>query len=164
MAFIAVTYWWISQDRGVPFADAGSHLYTAIAYHDLLNDGDLDAFFQRSGYYPPATFVTGALATFVTGVNADSPIIGENLIYVSLLALGCYGAGKLVAGPIAGFLAVLFVLGSPLLIEQMHVFMIDAPLAGVVAVSVWLILLSDRFRRIGVAVAAGVAVGFGLAS
>ena len=163
-AFIAISCWWLSQDRGVPFADAGSHLYTVIAYHDLLSGGHLNEFFERSGYYPPATFVMGSLATFVGGVNADAPVVGENLFYVSLLALGCYGTGRLAAGPMAGFLAVLFVLGSPLLIEQMHVFMIDAPLAAVVAVSVWLILLSDRFGRVHVAAAAGAAVGFGLAS
>ena len=42
---------------------------------------------------------------------------------------------------------MLFVLGSPLLIEQFHVFMIDAPEAALVAVAVWLILASDRFAR-----------------
>lgn len=162
--FIAISCWWVSQDRGVPFADAGSHLYTVIAYHDLLSHRNVDAFFQRSGYYPPATFAIGALATFVGGVNASAPVIGENLVYLTLLALGCYGTGFLVAGPMAGFLAVLLVVGSPLLIEQMHVFMIDAPLAAMVAVSVWLILLSDRFRRIGVAAAAGAAAGVGMAS
>ena len=104
----------------------------------------------------------GALAAFVGGVNVASPIIGENLMFVSLLALGCYQTGRLLFGPLAGLLAVVFVLGSPLLISQFHVFMLDAPLAALVAVSIWLILASEDFSRVGMAALAGLAVGLGL--
>jgi hypothetical protein len=163
-AFIAITCWWLSRDRGVPFGDAASHLTTAVAYHDLLRDGDLGGLLERSGYYPPLTFMTGAFAMLVGGVNGSAPVIGENLVYASLLALGCYQVGRLVAGPAAGFLAVIFALGSPLLIEQLHVFMIDAPEAALVAVAVWLILASERFANVPLAAAAGLATGAGLAS
>jgi 4-amino-4-deoxy-L-arabinose transferase-like glycosyltransferase len=163
-AFIAVTCWWLSQDRGVPFGDAGSHLTTAIAYHDLLAEGAFGELWTRSAHYPPLTFLVGAGAAFVGGVNPWAPILGENVVYVSLLALGCYQTGRLVQGPPAGLLAVVFALGSPLLIEQFHVFMLDAPMAALVAVAVWLILASERFSRIGVAAAAGLVVGLGLLS
>jgi hypothetical protein len=162
--FIAITCWWLSRDRGVPFGDAASHLNTVVAYHDLLRAGDVGELLHRSGYYPPATFLAGALATLAGGLNAAAPVIGENLLYGSLLALGCYQVGRLVAGPAAGFLAVVFALGSPLLIEQLHVFMLDAPEAALVAVAVWLILASRRFTRPGVAAAAGLAVGVGMIS
>lgn len=163
-AFIAITCWWLSRDRGVPFGDAASHLNTVVAYHDLLRAGDFGALLHRSGFYPPATFVTGAVATLVGGLDASAPVIGENLVYASLLALGCYQTGRLVCGPAAGFLAVVFALGCPLLIEQLHVFMLDAPEAALVALAVWLILASERFTRLGTAAAAGVAVGVGMAS
>ena len=163
-AFIAITCWWLGRDRGVPFGDAASHLNTVVAYHDLLRAGDVEALLHRSGFYPPATFVTGALATLVGGLSARAAVIGENLVYAPLLALGCYGIGRLVGDRAAGFLAVLFALGSPLLIEQLHVFMLDAPQAALVAVAVWLILASERFARTGTAAAAGVAVGVGMAS
>jgi len=162
--FVAITCWWLSRDLGVPSADAGSHLFAAVEYHDVLVRGDFGALWTQSGYYPPLTFLVGGLATLVGGVNVSAPVVGENLVYVTLLALGCYGAGRLLAGPRAGFLAVVFALGSPLLIEQFHVFMIDAPEAAMVAASVWLVLASERFSRAGVAAAAGLAVGLGLNS
>jgi hypothetical protein len=162
--FIAISWWWVSRDLGVPSADAGSHLFTAAAYHDRLAGGDIADLWTRSGYYPPLTFVVGGLSMFVGGRNPGAPVVGQNLVYVSLLAAGCYGTGRLLAGPQAGFLAVLFALGSPLLIEQFHVFMIDAPQAAVVAASVWLILASERFSRVGVAALAGFVVGLGLNS
>lgn len=162
--FIAITCWWVSQDRAIPSADAASHLTTMVAYHDILRAGDVGELLHRSGFYPPLTFMTGALASLIGGLNASAPVIGENLLYGSLMALGCYQTGRLVAGPAAGFLAVLFVLGSPLLIEQLHVFMIDAPEAALVAVAVWLILASRRFADVRISAAAGIAVGAGLAS
>jgi 4-amino-4-deoxy-L-arabinose transferase-like glycosyltransferase len=164
VAFIAVTWWWVSRDLGVPSGDAASHLYTAVAYYELIANGDFAAFWTRSGYYPPLTFVVGGLGAFVGAVNVGAPVVAQNVVYVSLLAAGCYGTGRLVAGSRAGFLAVVFALGSPLLIEQFHVFMIDAPEAAMVALSVWLVLLSDRFARVGVASLAGLAVGLGFNS
>jgi 4-amino-4-deoxy-L-arabinose transferase-like glycosyltransferase len=106
--------------------------------------------------------VVGALATFIGGVNVASPIVGENVVFVPLLALGCYQTGRLLFGSRAGMLAVIFALGSSLLIVQFHVFMLDAPETALVAVSMWLILASDNFSRVGVAALAGISVGLGL--
>ena len=77
--------------------------------------------------------IVGALASFVGGVNVASPIIAENLVFVPLLALACYQTGRLLFGPLAGMLAVVFVLGSPLVVSLFHVFMLDAPLTALVA-------------------------------
>jgi hypothetical protein len=163
-AFIAVSWWWVSRDRGVPYADAASHLTTMVAYRDMLRSGQLGELLHRSGFYPPLTFLTGAVSTLIGGFRASTAVIGENLVYASLMALGCYQTARLVSGPAAGFLAVVFALGSPLLIEQFHVFMIDAPEAALVAVAVWLILASRRFADVRTSAAAGLAVGAGMAS
>jgi 4-amino-4-deoxy-L-arabinose transferase-like glycosyltransferase len=162
--FVAISCWWVLQDRSVPSGDAGSHLYTAIAYRGLLAEGALATLLTGSGYYPPFALVVGGLAALIGGVGVAAPVIGQNLVFVPLLALGCFQTGRLLAGARAGTLAVLFALGSPLLIEQFHVLMLDAPEAALVALSVWLILISERFARIGVAALAGLAVGLGLAT
>jgi hypothetical protein len=104
----------------------------------------------------------GALGAFVGGVNVSSPIIAENLVFVPLLALGCYRTGRLLFGSAAGLLAVLFALGSPLLIAQLHNLMLDPPMTAMVAVSIWLLLASRRFERLDVCAALGVAAGVGL--
>lgn len=163
-AFVAISCWWVAVDRGVPFADAASHLYTVVALRERLDGGDWGAVWERTHYYPPLTFLVGVASTVVGGVNRVAPVVGQNLVHIPLLALGCYGTARLVAGSQAGFLAVVFALGAPLLIEQAHVVMIDLPLAAMVSVSVWLILRTDRFSRVGAAALAGVAVGLGLES
>ena len=112
--------------------------------------------------YPILGHIVGALAAFVGGVNVASPIIGENLVFVSLLALGCYQTGRLLFGPLAGLLAVVFAFGSPLLISMFHVFMLDAPLTAAVAVSMWLIARERGLQPPGRVGLAGLAVGLGL--
>jgi 4-amino-4-deoxy-L-arabinose transferase-like glycosyltransferase len=161
-SFIALTCWWLTQDRSIPIYDAGDHLWAALYYHNLIKSGDLLGPFNYTWQYPPLGHLVGALAAFIGGVNVASPIIGENLVFVSLLTLGCYRAGRLLFGSLAGMLATLFVLGSPLLIAQFHVFMLDAPETALVAVSIWLILATRQFSRTGTSALAGLVVGLGL--
>jgi hypothetical protein len=160
--FIALTCWWLTQDRSIPIYDAGNHLWEALHFHELLKNGDILAPFNYVSVYPPLGKLVGAFAVFIGGVNVASPIVGENLIFVPLLALGCYQIGRLMFDARAGLLAVIFVFGSPLLIVQFHVFMLDVPETALVAISIWLILASDNFERVGLAVLAGAVVGLGM--
>jgi hypothetical protein len=162
VAFIAITCWWLTQDRSVPIYDAGDQLETALLYHNMLQAGHLFEPFTHNNIYPILGHMVGAVAALIGGANVAAPIIGENVVFVSLLALGCYQTGRLLFGRLAGLLAVVFVLGSPLLISMFHVFLLDAPLTAMVAVAVWLILASEDFRRVGIAAAAGLVVGLGV--
>jgi 4-amino-4-deoxy-L-arabinose transferase-like glycosyltransferase len=160
--FIGLTCWWLTQDRSIPIFDAGYDLRTVIEYHDMIRSGDLLGPFSNELAYPPLGFLVGAFAMLIGGVNVASPIIGANIVFVSLLAVGCYQTGRLLFGGYSGMLAVIFALGSPLLITQFHVFLLDAPEAALAAVSIWLLLASENFSRRRIAAVAGVAVGCGL--
>jgi Dolichyl-phosphate-mannose-protein mannosyltransferase len=162
--FIAVNAWWLTQDRAVQQGDAAQHLFVAFGFHDLLKHGELGQVFDSGDYYPPATFLLGAAAIFVGGWHVAVPILAQNVVFAPLLALACYQIARLLAGPRAGLLAVVFALGAPLVIEQFHVFMLDVPQATFVALVVWLVLASDRFRRMDVAALAGLALGLGVLS
>lgn len=167
LAFVALTAWWLSVDRSVPYNDAAQHLLFAFRYRDLLAEGRVGDVLDFPSFYPPLTYLLGAAATAVAGVHVAVPILAQNLVFVPLLAAACYQVGRLTQSPpapVAGLLAVVFALGAPLVIEQLHVFMLDVPQATFVAVAVWLILASDRFERVGIAALAGLAIGLGLAS
>lgn len=162
MAFIAVTLWWLTQDRSIPIYDVGDQLETAIEYHAMLQSGNLLGPLGHAGVYPILVHSVGAVAMLVGGVNVYAPVVGENIVFVPLLTLGCYQIGRRLYGPLAGMLAVVFALGSPLLASLFHVFLLDAPLTALLAVSVWLILASEHFSRVRLAALAGLAVGLGL--
>ncbi|HZV72786.1 MAG TPA: glycosyltransferase family 39 protein [Conexibacter sp.] len=162
VGFVALTGWWLAVDRSVQYGDSAQDLFVALRFRELIAHGELGTLMGYPNYYPPVAFVLGALATFVGSPGVTAPVIAQNLVFVPLLALACYRTGRRVAGSQAGLFAVVFALGVPLLIEQFHVFMLDAPQAALVATSVWLVLASERFRRVGVAALAGVALGFGV--
>ena len=161
-ASIALALWWLWQDRGIPGTEPGATLSDAMWTRDALAAGHLLDPITGSAIHPSLVRVVGALGMLIGGVNVVAPTVAEIVVFVPLLALGCYGTGALVAGPRGGLLATAFGLGAPLVVEQFHVLMLDAPNAALAALAVWLVLASERFRRTGVAALAGVAVGCGL--
>jgi 4-amino-4-deoxy-L-arabinose transferase-like glycosyltransferase len=160
--FIGVTCWWLSQDRSIPTFDAGLHLSLALSVQRELSSGHLLEALTLAKPYPPFAYLIGALGISIGGAGVTTLIVTENLVFVPLLAFGCYQIGRRAFGPWAGFLAVVFALGSPLAIAQSHVFMIDLPETAMVAVSVWLIIATNSFSRVGMSALAGVAVGCGM--
>ncbi len=62
----------------------------------------------------------GALAMFVAGLHPMAMILSSNLVFVPLLAFGCYGVGRIAYGPRAGLLAGIVAPGSPMFASMMH--------------------------------------------
>jgi uncharacterized membrane protein YsdA (DUF1294 family) len=166
-AFIAVTCVWLALDHAVQDGDAAQHVYVAVRFEELLERGGFGTIASFPNYYPPTTFLVGAFAMLIGGVNVGTAVIAQNLVYVPLLAASCFYVGRMASMPpdaTAGLLAVVFAFGTPLVIEQFHVFMLDAPQAALVAATVWMLLASDRFERLGPSALAGLALGVGFAS
>ncbi len=162
LVFIAISFWWLSVDQRVPDYDSGRHLSIAFDYRDSIEDGDVFAPFQEWSSYPPLVHGIGAATTFITGLEVTGPVMALNLVFLVLLAIGCYGAGTVAFDRRVGALAVLFVLATPMVISQFHVFMLDAPSSAMVAMCVWLALASRRFERLDYTLAFGIAAGFGM--
>jgi hypothetical protein len=162
VVFIAVTVWWLTQDNQVQASDDGLHTLLAFAIRDQLAAGDLTSWFTEFNTYPPVAHLVGAVAVLLAGKSPMTVIIAMNVVFVPLLAASCFAIGRLAYGPTAGLLAGLFALGTPMLVSQMHMFMIDPAEAAMVAAGVWAILASRRFERLGVAALAGVATGLAL--
>ncbi len=161
-AFVGITCWWLSVDRHVPIFDAGLHLQLTIGVYKDLRSGDVLGALTLTAPYPPFAYLVGALGTAVGGVGVAPPVLAENVVFVPLLALGCYQLGRRAFCPAVGLLSVIVALGSPMIIAQFHVFMIDAPETAMVAVSLWAIIATEGFSRIGISALAGIAVGLGM--
>jgi hypothetical protein len=162
LVFLAISAWWLTRDLRVINLDNAKHANVALQWHTALTNGDLLEPLRVYNVYPPGTHIIGALGSFVFGFNVPATVMAENLVFVPLLALGCYGTGTVAFGRVAGVLAALFALSVPLVMAMFHQFLPDAPMAAMVAVSVWLLLASDRFARLPVTAAAGLALGLGM--
>ena len=158
LAFVAITAGWLATDSRVPDFDSGRHLFYSWIYHDKLRAGDLTAPFTDFNNYPPLTHLVGGLVAFVAGVSVPAAVLTQNIFFVPLLALGVFGAANIAFGPRAAVTATIFALGTPMVVSTFHVYMLDAPQAALIAISVWLLLASERFAKTGISVAGGVAV------
>jgi 4-amino-4-deoxy-L-arabinose transferase-like glycosyltransferase len=163
LTFVGLTVWWLTQDDRVQDWDNGLHTIEAFTIRDAIAGGHLTAPFTEFNTYPPFGHFVGALGVFVGGKSPASAILASNLVFVPLLAAGCFGVGRLVyRSERAGLLAALFALGTPMIVSEMHEFLLDPQQAALVAVSVWAILASDRFRRPWIALLAGVLCGLAM--
>ena len=156
LVFIAVSAWWFARDDRVPVWDAGSHLNTSWLYGVAFQQGHLMDWFTSYTTYPPLAHLVGAAAYLIGGMHPMAMEMAANIVFVPLLAFGCYGVGRELAGPRAGLLAGVFGLGTPMFVSTMHSFYVDTPQAAMVAIALWALLASRRFERIWVSLLAGV--------
>jgi Dolichyl-phosphate-mannose-protein mannosyltransferase len=163
VAFIGMTIWWLSQDDRVQDWDNGLHTLFALTIKNQLAAGNFTAPFTDWNTYPPFGHIIGALGIFIGGFSPASVILASNVFFVPILAASCYGVGRLTfGGTRAGLLAALFALGTPMIVSEMHEFLLDPQQAAMVAGSVWAALASRRFERFWLAALAGVLTGLAM--
>ena len=162
IVFIAITFWWLMADSQVPDYDSAPHIQFAFVVRSEILAGQWSSIFTDFNSYPPLGHFVGAIGTLIGGLSVTSVIFAGNLVFVPLLIGGCYGAGKIAYGPRAGLMAALFALGAPMISSEFHEFYLDPFEASMVAVSVWALLASRRFERVGYSALAGVLCALGM--
>ena len=163
--FIALSIVWVLVDKRIPGGgDPGIHLHIASNAAELLKDVDLAGIFDLGPvgdqfFYPPLVHLIGGLpAAFGLAVQ-DWGTVALNLVFVPILAAGVYLTGKRVYGPVAGALAAIFALGTPMVLSLFHVFVLDAALAAMIAITVAALLACERFELRRPSIVAGALVG-----
>jgi hypothetical protein len=168
LLFIAFSAWWLLYDRSLPGGgDPGTHLNIAWRAAELIKDADIGGLIELGPvgdlyYYPPLVHVIGGIPAALGLPVQDWGTIAINLVFVPMLAFGVYSIGKRTYNQTAGLLAAIFALGTPMVLNLFHVFVLDAPLAAVVAVGVAALLASNRFELRRESVIAGALVGVAL--
>jgi 4-amino-4-deoxy-L-arabinose transferase-like glycosyltransferase len=167
LLFIAFSIWWLLYDQRLPTGgDPVRHLTASMLFADAFRDGDVLAWLTSDGgfnySYPPLVRAVGMVVSLVGLQIEDWAPIALNVIFVPMLAAGCYLVGRMTFGALAGVLAVVFALGTPMLGSMFHIFLLDGPLVAVVALTVWALLASDGFSRRRECLIAGALIGLGL--
>lgn len=105
VAFMIVSFIWLARDQTVPIFDNGVHLTWATHYRDMIASGDLLRPFETWIRYPPLVHLVGAAGMFIGGKEVAPAVTAQNVVFVPLLALGCYQAGRIAFNRLAGALA-----------------------------------------------------------
>lgn len=164
VAQIAINWSWLSTNLNVVGWDRPRHLIESLVYNDILRQVDLTSLFRAltySGYYPPLFHLSMVAFYKLFGVSMDVAAMA-NVVYVVVLLISAYGIGREIGGRGVGILAAFITSSLPMVFAMSRYTYIEFALTAVVALSIWLLLLSRGFSSKPHSLLFGLSVGLGL--
>jgi 4-amino-4-deoxy-L-arabinose transferase-like glycosyltransferase len=153
----ATNIWYIaSQNTGNPNpGDEAAHVQEIMQHY---NRGWASLW---DSVYPPFYFFVSLLLHHLLGKSFQISILANMPFFLALIA-GVYGiVFRLTKNPFAGLFAMLLVSCYPMVSLLSRMVMFEFPLAGMVALAVWLLLETEGFSRRGVTLVFGAVCGLG---
>jgi len=152
---------WSFLNRRPPHWDMARHLWISVGYYNLLQSHHVIGWLSSYWYYPPLVYWLTAPLYLIFGVHMQTAIL-VNVIFVTVLAYATYGLGKLLWDRRTGLLAAVFVLTLPMFVTQFKEFQLDAPLAAVVTLTLYLLVRCRNFSDRRMSWWLGVMIGLGM--
>jgi 4-amino-4-deoxy-L-arabinose transferase-like glycosyltransferase len=160
----AVNWSWLSTNVVVLGWDRPRHLIESLVYNDLLKQVSFDSLFRTltySGYYPPLFHLSVVAFYHLFGISMDAAV-GVNFVYLVVLLVSAYGIGREIGGRRVGIFAAFITSTLPMIFAMSRYTYIEFSLTAMVALSIWLLLLSRGFTSKRHSLLFGLSVGFGL--
>ncbi len=165
VAFHAVNNWrWLTANVTLLGWDLPSHLGKSFLYNGMLHPFTLKALFAVVTWHPlhPPLFFLSAVPLYrLFGASVDVGTM-VNVLYLAVLIGSVYGIGQRLGGRRVGLLAAFVVATFPAIYALSRLFYIELALTAMVALSVWLLLASDRFQNRTASLLFGLSLGLGL--
>lgn len=137
---------WLSKETVPPGWDESLHLTKSLQYYDVIMSSQLDKLNQIDDYYPPLYHMATFIPYVLFGTSTNSAIF-VNIIFFSILLFSVYGIGKHFGGEQAGLIAALLVTLYPGVLGIRRFFVIDNGIISLVALSIYMLILSDNFKN-----------------
>jgi 4-amino-4-deoxy-L-arabinose transferase-like glycosyltransferase len=163
-AQVAVNWAWLSTNLVLLGWDRPRHLIESLVYNDLLEYVSLRSLFEawvHSGYYPPLFHWAMVAFYRLFGISMDVAA-SVNTVFLIVLLVAAYGVGCRIGGKGVGLLAAFFASTSPMVFAMSRYTYIEFSLTAMVALSVWLLLLSEGFSSKLYSLLFGLSAGLGL--
>lgn len=164
VAQIAINWSWLSTNVNVIGWDRPRHLIESLVYSDILEHVNLNSLFAAltySGYYPPLFHLSMAASYKLFGVSMDAAAM-VNTVYLVILLISAYGIGREIGGKGVGLLTAFITSTLPMVLAMSRYTYIEFSLTAMVALSIWLLLLSQGFARKRYSLLFGLSLGLGL--
>jgi 4-amino-4-deoxy-L-arabinose transferase-like glycosyltransferase len=163
--FHAINNWiWLTTNVTILGWDVPSHLGTSFIYNSMLQPLSPRTLFEAITWHPnrPPLYFLSAVPLFrIFGLSADVGTM-VNTVYLAVLFGSVYGIGRRLGGRRVGLLAT-FVVGTlPMIFAISRFFYLELALTAMVALSVYLLLSSDRFENRTASLLFGLVLGLGL--
>lgn len=163
---LAVNWAWLSTNVVIIGWDRPRHLIESLVYNDILEQVNLNSLFEaqtHSGYYPPLFHWSMVAFYKLFGVSMDVAAMA-NMLFLVILLVSAYGVGRELGGKGVGLLTAFITSTLPMVFAMSRYTYIEFSLMAMVALSIWLLLLSREFTHRGYSLLFGLSLGLGLLS
>lgn len=153
---------WLGMNKLPPSWDPSAHLMLSLAYYNVLTHPTFDMIGRLvsiSNYYPPFYHFSTAVMYLFFGKSMSTAILTNTVFYGILLA-SVLGLGKKLFNKETGVFAAVLITLYPSIFSLQRVYMLEIPLAALVALTVYLLVLCDKFKKLKYAAAFGAAFAF----
>lgn len=148
---------WLQANKLPPSWDPSAHLMLSLSYYDVLVHPSLNMVSRLvdiSNYYPPFYHFSTAIMYLFFGKTLTTAIL-TNTVFYGILILSAYGLGKKLFNKETGVFAAVLITLYPSIFSLQRIYMLEIPLAALVALTIYLLVLSDNFKNRKYAVAFG---------
>lgn len=163
--FAGATLVWLLLDRLPPNWDDAWYLTNSLTVYDSLAHGGIIGFLAKLnsvfGFKAPLIAALPAPFYLLFGRRWHAAYL-VNIAGMLLLFWVLYRIGSRWWSERAGLLAVIIAGTMPLLYGLSHWYLVEYPLAALLAFSIWLLIESAGFERRGMTLCFGVAFGMGM--
>lgn len=137
---------WLTQETVPPSWDESLHLTRSLQYYDLIMTGQWGTLIQVDNYYPPFYHVSTLFNYILFGTSTDSAIF-QNVFYFGILLFSVYKIGKYFGNVETGLISALLISVYPSVFGLRRFFSIDNGLISMVALSIYLLILTNKFKN-----------------
>lgn len=146
--------------------DSADHLsYSLDTYKTLNNSPDFSSLLKNlidiSWYYPPLVYWASIPFHAIFGLNDFAGFL-EMTFFLVLLICSVYQIGKRVYNPDAGIFAAFCIAMFPIINEYSRDYMLDLPLAAMVAAAVYSLIRTNDFSSRNNCIKFGIMFGLGM--
>ncbi len=147
IAFTLSNLWWLKINQSPPIGGEPLHLIGSYRALADLKDGKIgDFLFPAERYYPPLVLQCSSIFYLIIGRSHTTAVMSQVLFWF-ILIFSAYLIGSRLFGPEAGLLAALASVICPGNSTFLGKYLLDIPLAAMIALSFYLLLKSERFTN-----------------
>ncbi|MCL7453911.1 MAG: glycosyltransferase family 39 protein [Anaerolineae bacterium] len=163
--FQVIANWvWLSKNVVMTAFDRIAALSNSLFYYDTFSEITLRSLFKatiQDEIRPPLFAASMAIMQKLLGVSTDVAVM-VNAVYMGILLAASYGIGTRLGGRRTGLISAALVAFTPMVFSMSRYAYFEFTVAAFTALSIYLLLTSERFEKRGFALLLGPALGLGL--
>ena len=167
--YITVNLFWLKVSANTPPWDEATHAYITNVFSKYLNSHTLWSLLLNKNIllldarYPPLMHLVVAIFINLFSIkNLCSMTLAMDVIFLPILVFSVFGIGRRMCNEKAGFLAAFLVAMYPFSIAVSRHITLEFPLMSLVALTIYVFVLSDDLQRPIFSLFFGATLGLGM--